>query len=354
MAIFVQTLTNMKKTLLLFVLLSSVLSAQPTLNSTDMYDVNYTFLTKEVDNPSTIDVTSTGANSTWNFANITMGTESNNTFLNPAGNPGSSNFPQSNLCQYVTSVGGNPGYTYLKSTSNAFSIDGVYLSQVGSETVSQLNPDMDIFRFPFTFNSSFTQPIGGTTTTSVGGSSYTYYREGSQTVICDGYGTLTTPLGTFTNVLRIKTIQIYSDSSYSPGNPQVFDFESTIYNWVSAQSKGVSLLSQTTFVFNGTESVSGTMSSLPTVGIEEASDKLDFNIFPNPAKDQLFIQLPAYKAENLTAEIFSITGQLIRTIKLNNQQSMPVNFQLEGMESGSYLLRLSDQKSSGIRRFIVM
>ncbi len=344
----------MKNPLLLFVLLSSVLSAQPTFNSTDMYNVSYTFLTKDVTNPSSIDITSTGANSTWNFANIIVENETNNTFMNPAGKPGMSNFPQANLCQSVTSMGGTTGYTYLKATSNSFAIDGVYISQAGSETVSQFTPDMDLFRFPFTFNSSFTQPIGGTTTTSVGGTSYTYFREGSQTVICDGYGTLTTPLGTFTNVLRIKTIQIYSDSINFGGTPQVYEYESTIYNWVSAQSKGASLLSQTTFSVDGNETVSGTVSSVPTVGIENISDQLDFNVYPNPAKDQLFIQLPASTTENLSAEIFSITGQLIRKINISNQQSMLINFHLDGIESGSYVLRLSDKNSSGMRRFIVM
>ncbi len=344
----------MKKPLLLLTLWSTGLMAQPTFNSTDMFGVNETFQSWDVTNAGTIDIGATGANSVWNFPDLISGTESTNTYLNPAGNPGVSNFPGANLCQAVTSLGGNPGYTYLKTTSQAFSIDGVWSSQQGTETISQLNPDMDIYRFPFTFNSSFTQPVGGTTTTQIAGVNYTYIRQGTQTVTCDGYGTLTTPLGTFNNVLRLKTVQVYSDSIDFQGIPQVFNYESIIHNWVSVESKGVTLLSHTSFSVNGSATISGTLSTIPTVGIAEASNKLNFNLFPNPAKDLLMVQTPSLTNGNLVAEIFSITGQFIKKIELTNQQGSQFNFQLDGIESGAYLLRLSDKKSSGMQRFIVI
>jgi hypothetical protein len=344
----------MKKHLLLITLFSAGLMAQPTFNSSDMYGVNYTFLTKPVTNASSIDVSNTGANSVWNFPDLTVGTESNNTFMSPAGKPGASNFPSANLCQAVTSLGGNPGYSYLKSTSTAFSIDGVFSSQGGYETVSQFNPDMDLFRFPFSFNSTFTQPVGGTTSTTISGVDYVYIREGSQTTICDGYGTLTTPLGTFQNVLRLKTIQIYTDSINIQGIPQVYHYEATIYNWVSAQSKGASLLSQTTFSVDGTVTVSGAVSSVPTVGIAESPNQLHFNLFPNPAKDQLTVQLPAIAAEKMSVEILSITGQSIKKTEVVNQQVMQFNIQLDGIAPGTYFLRISDGMTSGLQRFIVM
>jgi hypothetical protein len=344
----------MKKSLLLCLLISTGLVAQPTFTSSDMYGVNYSFLTRPVTNPASIEVSNTGANSIWSFPDLTLGEESNNSFMSPAGKPGASNFPTANLCQAVTSLGGNPGYSYLKSTSSAFSIDGVFSSQVGYETVSQFNPDMDLFRFPFTFNSTFTQPIGGTTTTNISGVDYVYFREGSQTTICDGYGTLTTPLGTFQNVLRLKTTQIYTDSIDFQGISQVYHYVSTIYNWVSAQSKGASLLSQTTFSVDGTETVSGSVSSVPTVGIAEISNQLQFNIFPNPVKEQLTLQLPALAKEKMSVEVLSITGQILIKAEILNQQTMQFHIPVDGIAPGTYFLRVSDSKTSGLKRFIVM
>lgn len=92
-------------------------------------------------------------------------------------------------------------------------------------------------------------------------------------------------------------------------------------------------------------------------GIENSIVKSDLNtmvFLPNPAKDLLVVQLPAKINDDLVAEIFSITGQFIKKIELTNQQGSQFNFQLDGIESGAYLLRLSDKKSSGMQRFIVI
>lgn len=338
----------MKYTLPLLILLSSVLSAQPVIDSTDMYTANTSYISKKIHYyPFTIDLNNTGANSIWDFTNITFQDEFYTTYLDPKGTAGYFNFTESDLCKKTTSSsasGTSNSYTYLKTTSNSLSNEGTFRS---IHNVIIYAPSIDIYRFPLTFNSSFTQPMQGTLYQNSGSVGYIYTRSGSQTVVCDGYGTLITPLGTYENVLRVKTQQIYTDSCFFNGYSIVNDYDRTIYNWVSAQNKGAALLTIST-------DFDPYINSLLPVGIEETSEELDFIFFPNPAKSQLFIQLPTSNSENLTAEIFSITGQLIKTINIDNQQSMLVNLDLNDIESGMYLLRLSDQKSSGIKRFVVM
>jgi hypothetical protein len=271
----------MKYSLLLLILLSSVLSAQPVLDSTDIYTANTSYISKYIHYyPFTIDLNITGANSIWDFSNVTFQDEFYTTYLNPKGTPGYFNFTESDLCKKTTShsaSGTSNSYSYLKTTSNSLSNEGTFGS---IHNVVIYAHSIDIFRFPFTFNSSFTQPMQGTLYQNSGSVSYIYTRSGSQTVICDGYGTLITPLGTYENVLRVKTQQIYTDSCFFNGYSIVNDYDRTIYRWVSSQNKGAALLS----IIDDQNDFFAYVSTLLPVGIEETNEELEFNLFPNPAK----------------------------------------------------------------------
>jgi uncharacterized repeat protein (TIGR01451 family) len=70
----------------------------------------------------------------------------------------------------------------------------------------------------------------------------------------------------------------------------------------------------------------------------------EVNIYPNPVNDILYFG----SNENWTkAEIFDITGRIIRSITLDGQ-----SIDVSGLESGTYFIRLKDGEEVGVVKFV--
>jgi hypothetical protein len=340
----------MNKIALFALLISGSLLSQPTLTSNDMITAGYTYNSSDISNASSASVDLTGPNAVWDYSNLIAGFSTTNQYLSPAGKPGSSNFPDANLCTQSSTSGSSPGYGYIINSNTAFSFDGGYNNTAAGATVSQYAPNMDLYRFPFTLNSTFTQPLGGTTSSG----SFTYYREGSQTVTCDGFGTLTTALGTFQNVLRIKTIQIYTDSLNSNGIIDVNNYNIVNYSWASAESKGIPLLSIVSFTLDNTPpTLFGSLSATPALAINEIPS-LQFSLFPNPASEIVNIQLPENIKGDFQAEIYTITGSLVQSNSGNSKNTSLFQFSTSTLLAGTYFVRLKNAKISGIKKLIIL
>lgn len=84
-----------------------------------------------------------------------------------------------------------------------------------------------------------------------------------------------------------------------------------------------------------------------TLGISE-SRLLSFNMFPNPASDEVNIQLPT-GTEKAKVSVFDYVGRLVstQTVTPNNSK---VN--VSSLSSGMYLIRVSTDDKIGAQRFI--
>ncbi len=71
-----------------------------------------------------------------------------------------------------------------------------------------------------------------------------------------------------------------------------------------------------------------------------------FSIYPNPVKNTLTINTPLL---NYDIEIFTLQGQLVKTLK-NNQESMVVNY--NDFASGIYLMKLTSESKSQVFKII--
>ncbi len=72
----------------------------------------------------------------------------------------------------------------------------------------------------------------------------------------------------------------------------------------------------------------------------------EVNVYPNPVRDILYLE----SDENWSkAEIFDISGRILRSVSLFNQ-SIDVN----GLESGTYFMRLKDEEKVGVVKFVKM
>ena len=75
---------------------------------------------------------------------------------------------------------------------------------------------------------------------------------------------------------------------------------------------------------------------------------LDFEVFPNPSKDMVNVQLPT-GTNSATAKVFDTSGRLIATQEISNPREQ---INISKLSSGIYVLRISSDGRFGARRII--
>jgi len=274
----------MKRRLLYFIpgymlLLGNAAIAQPTLTATGINPVigeSYT-----INNGNYVSEGSSGANQTWDLSTISGSSGGLTNNVTPSSTPNGSNFPTSNLAADNTTTG-STGYYF--TSSSVLQILGA-VGGSGSTVITYSNYE-DILHFPFNYNNSYNDQWAA----SFQSAGYNYYRTGNTTVTADGYGTLITPNGTYTNVMRVHFVQDYQDSTYI-GTPYIITYYNDEYIWYK---EGVHATLAAVYTF--TNSMSGTSTAgfylTGTIGIDETNNYItSSNVFPNPAVDKVNINL---------------------------------------------------------------
>lgn len=334
----------MKKSTLLFLLtggLAGAVIAQPTLTSSGIMPVvgnSYTMVSSSWVSPG-----SAGANQTWNLA-LTNSGSSPSTAVAPSSSPYASSFPAATV---AFNSSGN--WVFYKGTASAWQNNGLVNS---SGTVLAYSDLEDMLRFPFTYNNTYVDPWSVTYIQST----YTYYRTGTTTVTADGYGTLTTPDGTFTNVMRVHFVQDYQDSTNISSTPFVITYQNDEYMWYlngnhNAIAAVYTLTSSASSPFTGGFYMTGVVS-----GIEDASGLTSMSLAPNPANEQADFTFTLNQEKNVTVKLFNSVGQEMETayttagIAGENKISIPV----ADLPAGIYFANVSlDGTPVTSKRFIV-
>jgi len=87
-------------------------------------------------------------------------------------------------------------------------------------------------------------------------------------------------------------------------------------------------------------------------GIEEETESLKCNIFPNPAKDKLQIKCSDFKTENGTIEILSLYGKEI--LKREIEKGIEnIEIDVNKLESGMYFCRVRVDNKSVTKKLII-
>ncbi|MBN1185848.1 MAG: T9SS type A sorting domain-containing protein [Bacteroidales bacterium] len=76
----------------------------------------------------------------------------------------------------------------------------------------------------------------------------------------------------------------------------------------------------------------------------------EFNVYPNPANEQLFIDANLL-SQNLDVEIYSVTGQLVLRESFHNTSA--ISLDVSGLKKGIYVLKLNTEKETYNTRIIV-
>jgi hypothetical protein len=309
---------------------------------------------------SLVTITPGGAGQTWNYGtSFNVGDTSGFIFESPSTAPAymnaSTNFPGATLVVNNT----NPldsNATFIKTNATGLYFDGIYKQGAIVDTsiglnisVLDYNPDRLLIPVPFALNDTrannaklqiqFTVNPGppvGLVTVNV----HNYY---IQDFVADATGTLTTPLGTFNNVLRIKeyTYQIDSTIYSVPLIPTDVNIHDTTisYQFVQANSHCL-LMSASVDPITLQTNKASYYDPIVLVGAEE-DNTLPVSMYPNPAGDEFYLN---HIRSNSTIQIFNIAGKLVKDQYLGGLESN-IKVNTTDMSAGFYFFSISNSEN---------
>jgi hypothetical protein len=90
-------------------------------------------------------------------------------------------------------------------------------------------------------------------------------------------------------------------------------------------------------------------------GIHQPEDfRLDFSLYPNPVKDQLFVHIQNPDRHQLTIQILNASGQILQADKLLTFADLTQGFSVESLAAGIYFVRLfSEDGHSQMKKFVI-
>lgn len=297
-----------------------------------------------------------GANQTWNFSTLQAGLVDTLTSTNPVWLPNGSNFPGSNLALMINS---NAVY-YLKNTGTGLFIVGADGDFTGGGPTSVLfNPNEELTSFPNTYNTAFQNTSGFALSDSFtlfpGADSIRITSSKYKDVKTDGWGSLTTPLGTY-NTLRQRGLVITADTiwlhtifpnQWNNVNTNV----DTAYHFAWwASGIGFPLLEMDSLKGDTIANVTW-LKSLPVVGaVPENAMLKGINAYPNPSSGKFDVSVPE-KVNILKTEIYSALGEKVMNASVSANNSGGVD--LSSLPNGIYYLRITTKEGVATRKLVV-
>ena len=325
-------------------LMYAVAISQPTLTATGINTVIGESFTFNSYASVLVSPGSAGANQTWNLSTMAGTTLAPTTVVTPSSTTYGSSFPNANMAWSTPSS----GVSYFKTSSSAMQGYGIVS---GTVVMSYSNPE-DYLHFPFNYNNTYSDPWA----TQFQNGGYTFYRSGTTTVTADGYGTLITPAGTYTNVMRVHFVQVYKDSAYI-GMPYVITYNNDEYMWYKEGTHY-----QLATVYTMTSSAGGLYNggSYATngTGIEYMQELISsVNVFPNPTSDIVTIDFMLTENKEVHIQLFSPISQqvVVNQNTFGNQGVNAVQFDVSNLSEGIYFARISfDGNIAAARSFVII
>lgn len=311
---------------------------------------------------SLVTIGPTGAGQTWNYGtSFNVGDTSAILFRSPSDAPSymnvSSNFPSASFA-IINSNPSDSTATFIKSNATGLYLDGIYQQGAIQDSTLGLslntldyNPDRLIIPAPFSLNDnrlnnarfelqfSFSPPPPSPPITINVSASNSFIQDFN----ADAAGTLTTPFGTFNNVLRIKdfTYQIDStnyDIAFIPDTVSIHDTTITYY-FVHANSHCI-LMAVAVNPFTSQVIEASYYDPIVLVG-ESENTSIPVTMYPNPAREEFYLN---HIRNNSTIQIFDITGKLIKDQFLGGMESS-IKMNTTEMPAGFYFFKMSNATS---------
>ncbi len=359
----------MMKLLVLFLLsLTGLAFGQITLTDQHFSGANESFVISTTTDP-TIDYSTTGANATWNFSSLVA-----------TGQKGYITKPMTSAALYSQLIFGSFAplaykATYFASTTDlplaqlttALPVSIEDISMFTKKTATAINSvgfellingqgiavksDTIEKRYALPLNFGDTYNSRGYTALDMNPIYNAQWRQHrSRSSVVDGYGTITTPFGSF-SALRIKHEITENDSIYlALGGTTGFWLPLPIpvayeYEWRAVEEKEPVLLIKTSVTL-GTETVTAIEYRDQFLGLGIAENNVEVSIGPNPANEQLNVLAAA------TIEQWSLLNSDGQVVRSASHASNSLAIDLSTFAAGQYHLVLVTAKGISYQKFV--
>ena len=352
----------MKRNLLLMVWVGMISHAltQPTLNANSLVQLGESVEVQFVNEPFAPGAA--GANVSWDFS-----TYLNNdfsfiwAFAMPDTTPFVDSFPSANLAvQTLFESDSVDNWLYYHLDDNAGSLErlgaaGALFDQnlMSMDTFFQVledDPALE-FKHPISFGDNFTDQLAGQNHVAIGGMVFQLDRSGSRQFSADAWGTLTTPAGSFQNVLRVRVEENINDALLGfPSTNQ----KNVRYYWYSPDERYVLMQMDSLAVIpvQGPSSVSFSIfyrkSDVIASVEKKLATRLAMQAFPNPASGQCTLSFSLDQPQTLQFSLRNLIGQQLLKYPA---QSFPAgehtqSLALSGISPGLYFLTLESEEGT--------
>lgn len=380
---FNQKITNMKRAVFTFfaiLMFCGAIRAQITIDSTDMPvpgDIIRTSIFSGLDSLYGASYTATGASHTWNFNNLGWFKQKVDTFVNVDETRFASYYAGISNVAYNITISDLPippglpniiklkaGFAYLNTSSTKYTQVGlggdINVSIVGSTyypTHSVYDTVDVIYKFPLTFNNRDSSTSFFVFSLNMGLYSGQIFEHKKRVNFVDGWGSITTPLGTF-NCMRLKSFCTIHDSlSVSGIIDSAINRTTTEYIWLTKQHHEP-ILKVMESEANG--SMTYQVQYIDPIdrflGINEPDLVSGLNIYPNPAQDLVNLNIPVTSQGNINIELFNVIGSKVAVIYNGNLSSgvHQIRYNTGGLDKGIYFIKLSSQNNKPVTRRLMI
>ncbi|MBL4655887.1 MAG: T9SS type A sorting domain-containing protein [Bacteroidia bacterium] len=326
--------------IIILVLMTTIDSkAQITLNSnshTPSVGSTYNYISASL---PTFKFRQDGPDQTWNFSDTTGSTMTFD-YLSLANASDPSSFPLANLIE--SSDGGE---NYYANSSSELTLEGHYLAGYYRITYSDKREHL---KFPFAYGDVINESYAGTVENLQ--ASQTFNRSGLIEIKADGHGTLVLPYDTINNVLRIRSVYAYVDSM---GSIFVGSYNDTIYTWYNANTNNF-IASVTISYANSWLQISA-YTYLEEGAIIGISNYLDTDnniaIYPNPANDQLSIEISGNNNNSYDLQIINYMGKVV--LKRSYESSAKMELNISKFNPGVYFIMVRNSNFVTTKRIVI-
>ncbi len=352
----------MKNNLLMlaaFAVLSGTMSAQQPVLTNNVFPELGDAVTQIDGDTLGIEPGASGANQTWNFSSLSAlpgEVAVASTVATAASTPFAANFPDANLAAVTTTDDGT-AYAYFKQEANKISFYG---SAAGGIFFQFTDPQV-VLQTPLNYHDAFTDSYNSEFSIPDGG---TFYSKAIKAAEYDAYGTLKMPGATYSNAMRVKSVELSIDSTVFDGGYIVTILNTTTYEWYVANRPGpqvsvsysgghsktvipgippfeeeVPVTKSVNFVTNVTTAVSETPEQRLGIQIE--------GFGPNPAVETITLRFNAEPgAGELQVMVLNTAGQMLQSQVLKPETGENIlRVPVAQLPAGQYLISVSDGKA---------
>ncbi len=359
------------------IFVSALLSAQTaiTITSSDMPNADDAVKVSVNNSIGTANPSLTGANYNWDYSSLTPSVQQFEKFDNPLSftapynilfNPFNTSYGRDNYEFSTISFSGGTeitaAYDFYKETSSQFKQIGAGFTVNGVPIPFLYSQDDIIYEFPMnhlnTDNCDYKYGL------DIPGMGY-YGQSGHRINLVDGWGTLTTPFGTFQTLRVISTIDavdtVYTTSSGAGINiPLPLKYE---FKWLADGMKIPVLKIEArdiagNIIVSNVRYIDITRSGVPQVGIvENVATNLELAIYPNPCVNEVMVKYNLPTTAHIKIHITDVIGKTIANVtdetQISGTHQKSISIADFNISPGVYFLNLQTDNFKEIQKIVV-